>query len=173
MAQANDCSLPCPPTRFFSMGPPGLPMARRSPSPTLGVGEAVSWGLNVINVADGSVRRLVSSGGRYVGRAVWTPDGDALVATLGETTLGRGQLQSIEYPSGKMHRFSNDLADYAPAVDLTRAGNMLAAIQRTQGFRHLDCASGGYHPSAPAYFRRIRLFNRRPWPIRKTPRGER
>jgi len=121
-----------PGNTVFQYGPTWSPDGKTIAIPTLGVGEAVSWGLNVINVADGSVRRLVSSGGRYVGRAVWTPDGDALVATLGETTLGRGQLQSIEYPSGKMHRFSNDLADYAPAVDLTRAGNMLAAIQRTR-----------------------------------------
>ncbi|MGB9072335.1 MAG: protein kinase [Terriglobales bacterium] len=121
-----------PANTVFQYGPTWSPDGKTIAIPTLGVGEAVSWGLNVINVADGNVRRLVSSGGRYVGRAVWTPDGDALVATLGETTLGRGQLQSIEYPSGKMHRFSNDLADYAPAVDLTRAGNMLAAIQRSR-----------------------------------------
>ncbi len=121
-----------PANTVFQYGPGWSPDGKTIAISTLGVGEAVNWGLNVINVADGRARRMLSSGGRYVGRAVWTPDGDALVATVGETTLGRGQLQSIEYPSGKMHRFTNDLADYAPALDLTRVGNMLAAIQRTR-----------------------------------------
>jgi Tol biopolymer transport system component/predicted Ser/Thr protein kinase len=121
-----------PANTVFQYGPSWSPDGKTIAISTLGIGEAVNWGLNVINVADGRARRLLSSGGRYVGRAVWTLDGDALVATVGETTLGRGQLQSIEYPSGKMHRFTNDLADYAPVLDLTRVGNMLAAIQRTR-----------------------------------------
>jgi Tol biopolymer transport system component len=99
---------------------------------TLGIGQDVNWGLYVINVADGKVRQLVSSGGRYIGRAIWTPDGNALVATVAETPLGRGQLQSIDFPSGEMHRFTNDLSDYSVALDLTRSGTTLAAIQRSR-----------------------------------------
>lgn len=121
-----------PTNTVFQYGPTWSPDGKTIAISTLGVGQSVNWGLNVINVADGRVRRLLSSGGRYVGRAVWAPDGDALVADVGETALGRGQLQSIDYPSGKMHRFTNDLADYSPALDVTRTGNMLAAIQRTR-----------------------------------------
>jgi eukaryotic-like serine/threonine-protein kinase len=121
-----------PANTAFQYGPSWSPDGKTIAISTLGVGEAVNWWLSVINVADGRARSLLSSGGRYVGRAVWTSDGDALVATVAETTLGRGQLQSIQYPSGEMHRFTNDLADYAPTLDLTRVGNMLAAIQRTR-----------------------------------------
>jgi Tol biopolymer transport system component len=78
------------------------------------------------------VRQLVPFEGRFAGRPVWTPDGDALIAIVGETTLGRGQLQSIDYPSGEMHRFTNDLSDYGGALDLTRDGKVLAVIQRTR-----------------------------------------
>jgi eukaryotic-like serine/threonine-protein kinase len=121
-----------PANTSFQYGPSWSPDGKTIAIATLGVGEAVNWGLSVINIADGRTRTLFSSGGRYVGRPVWTPDGDALVATVAETTLGRGQLQSIEYPSGKMRRITNDLADYVPTLDLTRAGSMLAAIQRTR-----------------------------------------
>ena len=121
-----------PTNTVFQYGPTWSPDGKTIAISTLGLGQSVNWGLNLINVADGKVRPLLSTGGRYIGRPVWTPDGDALVASVGETTLGRGQLQSINYPSGQMHRFTNDLADYAAALAVTRTGNMLAAIQRTR-----------------------------------------
>src|SRR5229473_32345 len=51
--------------------------------PVLGLGKEVNWQLNVISVADGKVRPLVSSGGRLIGRAVWMPDGNSLIAPIG------------------------------------------------------------------------------------------
>jgi serine/threonine protein kinase/Tol biopolymer transport system component len=100
--------------------------------PTLGVGNEVNWQLNAINVTDGRVRPLVSAGGRLIGRAVWMPDGSALIAPVAEGTLGRSQLQSIDYPKGELHRFTNDLSDYDEDLDVTRDGKTLAAIQRTR-----------------------------------------
>jgi len=82
-------------------------------------------------VADGKVRQLISTGARYIGHPVWTAGGDALVVTVSETPLGRGQLQIIDYPGGTMHRFTNDLSDYTAALSITRDGKTLAAIQRT------------------------------------------
>ena len=101
-------------------------------APTLGVGNDASWQLNAINVADGHVRTLFNGGGRGIGRAVWMPDGNSLIAAVGESTLGRGQLQSIDYPKGELHHFTNDLADYTAALDVTHDGKTLAAIQRTR-----------------------------------------
>ena len=98
---------------------------------TLGVGSEAHWQLNVINVADGKVRSLLSPGGRFIGRTVWMPEGNSLIASVAETTLGRGQLQSIDYPSGQLRRFTNDLSDYTPNLDVTHDGQTLAAIQRT------------------------------------------
>jgi len=121
-----------PANTIFQYGATWSPDGKTIAIPTLGTGREVNWGLSVINVADGKVRQLVSSDGRFVGRALWMPDGKSLVATIGETTLGRGQLQSIDYPSGEMHRFTNDLSDYIPTLDMTRDGKLLAAIQRTR-----------------------------------------
>jgi Tol biopolymer transport system component/predicted Ser/Thr protein kinase len=100
--------------------------------PSFQGGKTVEWFLNVVNVADGKVRVLGSFAGRGVGRPVWMPDGNALVASVAEGMLGRRQLWSIDYPGGEMHRFSNDLADYAQDLDLTRDGKVLAGIQRTR-----------------------------------------
>jgi len=117
---------------LFQYGPTWSPDGKTIAIPTLGAGEDVNWVLNAINVADGKVRQLVSMGGRFLGRAVWTSGGSALVETVSETPLGRGQLQSIDYPSGEMHRFTNDLSDYSSVLDLTREGSTLAAIQRSR-----------------------------------------
>jgi serine/threonine protein kinase/Tol biopolymer transport system component len=120
-----------PANSAFQYGPTWSPDGKTIAISALGASKDVTWGLRVINVADGKVRQLATTGGRYVGRPVWTADGSALVATVSETPLGRGQLQIFDYPSGEMHRFTNDLSDYVPTVDLTRGGNVLAAIQRS------------------------------------------
>jgi serine/threonine protein kinase/Tol biopolymer transport system component len=99
---------------------------------TLGTGQDTNWGVHLVRVADGKVRQLVSTGGKFVGHAVWLPDGHSLLATIGDTTLGRGQLYSINYPSGELHRFTNDLSDYSTNLDLTRDGKLLVTIQRNR-----------------------------------------
>ena len=123
-----------PASAGFIFGATWSPDGNTLAAPTLGVGNDAIWQLNAVNVADGRVRTLFSGGGRYIGRAVWMPDGDSLIAAVGETTLGRGQLQSIDYPKGELHRFTNDLSDYTPALDVTHDGKTLAAIQRTRVF---------------------------------------
>src|SRR5262249_53444850 len=95
-------------------------------------GKDVNWGLTTIDLASGRSRQLLALGGRFVGRPLWMPDGDAVVATIAESTLGRGQLQSIAYPSGAMFRITNDLSDYSTALDMTRDAKTVAAIQRTR-----------------------------------------
>ncbi|MGH9539325.1 MAG: hypothetical protein ACRD3H_15470, partial [Terriglobales bacterium] len=115
----------------FQFGATWSPDGKTIAVPTLGVGNEISWQLNAINVADGAVRPLLSTGGRLIGRAVWMPDGGSLIAPVNESTFGRGQLQSIDYPKGEMHRFTNDLADYSEILDLTHDGKVLAAIQRS------------------------------------------
>ena len=100
--------------------------------PSLQISPDHKWVLNAINVSDGKVRQLNSFAERLVGRAVWMPDGDSLVVPVSETPLGRRQLWSIDYPGGQRHRFTNDLSDYTPDLDLTHDGKMLAGIQHTQ-----------------------------------------
>ncbi|MBZ5650980.1 MAG: protein kinase [Acidobacteriia bacterium] len=116
----------------FIFGATWSPDGNTLAAPTLGVGSDASWLLNVINVADGHVRTLFSGGGRGIGRAVWMPDGNSLIAPVSEVTLGRGQLQSVDYSTGELHRFTNDLSDYTAALDVTHDGKTLAAIQRAR-----------------------------------------
>jgi serine/threonine protein kinase len=118
----------------FIFGATWSPDGKTLAAPTFGVGSDASWLLNVINVADGHVRTLFPGSGRGIGRAVWMPDGNSLIAAIGESTLGRGQLQSIDYPKGELHRFTNDLSDYTAALDVTHDGKTLAAIQRIRVF---------------------------------------
>ncbi len=114
----------------FMFGATWSPDGKTVAVPILKAGKDVNWQLHVINLADGKVRPLVSSGGKTIGRAVWMPDGGSLIASGEESLFGRGQLQSIDYPSGEMHRFTNDLSDYTTSMDVTHDGKMLAAIQR-------------------------------------------
>jgi eukaryotic-like serine/threonine-protein kinase len=116
----------------FMSGATWSPDGKTLVVPTLGAGNDGSWLLNAINVADGHVRTLFNGGGRGIGRAVWMPDGNSLIAAVAETTLGRGQLQSIDYPGGEPHRFTNDLSDYTAPLDVTRDGKTMTAIQRTR-----------------------------------------
>ena len=91
------------------------------------LGKSVGWFLNLINVADGKIRILDDLKLRLAGRPVWMPDGNALVLSLAEE--GKSQLWSVDVPSGEMHRFSNDLSNYAQDLDGTRDGKVLAGIQ--------------------------------------------
>jgi len=116
----------------FQYGPTWSPDGKTIAIAVLGSDKDVNWAVKVVNTADGKVGTLVSLGGRFVGRPLWAPDGGLVVATVSETTLGRGQLQTIAYPNGEMHRATNDLSDYSTAIDMTRDGRMLAAIQRTR-----------------------------------------
>jgi DNA-binding winged helix-turn-helix (wHTH) protein/Tol biopolymer transport system component len=86
--------------------------------------------LEVVSVADGSTRELYASSSS-VGRALWEPEGDLLVAEL-EDQWGRGQLWTISYPLGKRRRLTNDLFDYATKTDMTRDGKTVATLAMTQ-----------------------------------------
>jgi Tol biopolymer transport system component len=126
----------------FLYGATWSPDGKTVAVPVLGTGQETKWGLYVINVADGKFRQLLSAGERWVGRAVWLPDGKALVASVAETALGRGQLHVIAYPGGQMHRLTNDLSDYGPLLDRTRDGKALAAIQRVRISNVWNMAAG-------------------------------
>jgi Tol biopolymer transport system component len=98
--------------------------------PSIRIGKSVGWVLSVISLADGNIRILDNLGLRAAGRPVWMPDGNALVVSVAEE--GRRQLWSVDFPSGELHRFSNDLSNYAPDLDGTRDGKVLAGIQETK-----------------------------------------
>jgi Tol biopolymer transport system component len=94
-------------------------------------GKEQNFVLDIIRVSDGSVATLYSSP-TFLGRPVWLPDGDSLLVAIGLPKENRTQLWQIPYPKGEPLRFTNDLSDYGPFLDLTRDGKVLAAINETQ-----------------------------------------
>ena len=115
----------------FAFGTTWSPDGKTIAVSTLQVGKDRKWVLSVIGVADGSVRVLYSSPD-FLGRPVWLPDGDSLLVPIGLPRENRTQLWEVFYPSGERRRFTNDLSDYSPYLDLTHDGRMLAALDNKQ-----------------------------------------
>jgi eukaryotic-like serine/threonine-protein kinase len=104
-------------------------------------GGSIRWVLNTINVADGSVKELFS-GTEGIGRPVWLPDSSAVIVTIQKRPEDHGQLWLIPFPSGERRRFTNDLADYTPVLDMTADGKMLVTISRLRD-SHIFALPGG------------------------------
>jgi serine/threonine protein kinase len=94
-------------------------------------GKDQKFALSVIRVADASVTPIYSVP-EFLGRPVWLPDGDSLLIPVGLPKENRTQLWQIPYPKGEPRRFTNDLSNYSPYIDLTRDGGMLASLDQTQ-----------------------------------------
>jgi serine/threonine protein kinase len=89
--------------------------------------------LDAINVVNGQTKELCSSWGT-IGRPAWMPDGKSLVVPMEPAnqelpTPGATQLWSMSFPEAETARLTNDLADYGKTVDVTRDGQMLAAVE--------------------------------------------
>ena len=104
-------------------------------------GGSIRWVLNTINVADGSVKELFS-GTDGIGRPVWLPDGSAVIVSIQKRPEDHGQLWLIPFPSGERRRFTNDLSDYTPVLDMTTDGKMLVTISRSRD-SHIFVLPGG------------------------------
>lgn len=96
--------------------------------PSYQLGKENKWALNIIRVADGSVRELYS-GPDLIGRPAWLPDGKGIVVPFGLLRESRRQILMVDYPSGERHRFTNDLTSYGFNIDMTRDGQMLVATE--------------------------------------------
>jgi eukaryotic-like serine/threonine-protein kinase len=106
-----------------------------------GGAESNRWALEMIDVADGKVKDLVT-GPEWLGRPAWLPDGSALLVPMGSLAENRAQLWLVSFPSGERRRFTNDLSDYTDVLDLTADGKMLVAIER-QLNSHIFILPGG------------------------------
>ncbi len=98
---------------------------------TLQSGKDTKFVLKIIRVADASVTTIYSDPD-FLGRPVWLPDGGSLLVPIGKVKENRAQLWDISYPKGELNRFTNDLTNYGPYLDLTRDGRMLVALDRNQ-----------------------------------------
>ncbi len=85
--------------------------------------------LYAVSADDGSARVLFTTH-EGLGQSVWLPDGSALLVVLRERATNRGQIWSVNYPSGEAHRLSNDLTNYSLVwLDMARDGSSLAGIE--------------------------------------------
>jgi eukaryotic-like serine/threonine-protein kinase len=104
-------------------------------------GKSIRWVTDVVNVADGSVKELIS-GNEGTGRPVWLPDGSALIASIRTRPEEHGQLWLVSFPGGEKRRFTKDLSNYSPVLDITSDGKMLVTIDIARD-AHIFVLPGG------------------------------
>jgi serine/threonine protein kinase/dipeptidyl aminopeptidase/acylaminoacyl peptidase len=111
----------------FMYGAAWSPDGKTILAPGLRVGKETKWVLSGINVNDGSVKDLFA-GPELIGRPAWLPDGDSFLISIELKPENRKQLWIVSYPGGEKRRFSNDLSNYEPTLEVTHDGRMLAAL---------------------------------------------
>jgi len=117
----------------FMYGAAWSPDGKTILAPWLVFGKDVEarWFLGAINVADGSLKDLLSGPDPY-GRPAWLPDGNSYLVSIRPSRALNSQLWAVSYPDGQKHRFSNDLLDYGTSLELTRDGQNLVAVESTE-----------------------------------------
>lgn len=95
--------------------------------------------------SDGSGDRLLASLPSivvFLYGCAWSPDGSAVIVSIEKRPEDHGQLTLISFPGGERRRFTNDLADYTPVLDMTTDGKMLVTISRARD-SHIFVLPGG------------------------------
>jgi Tol biopolymer transport system component len=115
----------------FMFGASWSPDGKSIAASRLEAGKQLRWVLNVVQVSDASIKLLYSDA-EFLGRPVWLPDGNSLLVPIGLPRENRNQIWEISYPGGERGRFTNDLSNYAPYLDLTRDRSTLVALDQKQ-----------------------------------------
>lgn len=117
------------PSFFFPTGPSWSPDGRVIACGVRGDDDQGVYATVVgVEVASGAEKPLTSQRWIQVGRVAWLKDGSGLVITAASQIAGPNQLWQLSYPSGEVHRITNDLNDYR-GVSLTADSAALATIQ--------------------------------------------
>ncbi|HET9409397.1 MAG TPA: protein kinase [Candidatus Sulfotelmatobacter sp.] len=114
---------------LFMYGGSWSPDGKSIAAPLLRIGKEQGWALAIVQVADASTKVLYSSPAT-IGRPVWLNEGDALLVPMGVAQDDRLQLWEVSYPGSEKQRFTNDLSNYGPYLDLTHDGRTLAALDQ-------------------------------------------
>jgi Tol biopolymer transport system component/DNA-binding winged helix-turn-helix (wHTH) protein len=97
------------------------------PAGTIGAKGSYMFLLGV-RTKDGSAAPLTSQHWWRVGRMAWLRDGKGLIFTAQEQESSPSQIWQLSYPSGDVHRITNDLNDYS-SVSVTGDGASLVTVQ--------------------------------------------
>ncbi len=134
------------PLTISMLGPSWSPDGKKIALSMLETGKQIHWVLDIIQVADGSVKPLYTAAD-FLGRPVWLSEGDSLLVSMGLGKQNRNQIWEISYPEGERRRFTNDLSNYGGRLDLTRDRNTLVGLDQKQT-SHIWIAPGGKSDAA-------------------------
>jgi len=115
---------------LFQPGPNWSPDGRTVAVPVLIANQRLRWVLDLVFVADGSVKELYT-GREDLGRPVWVSGGSALVFPRRDETTQRFQLWTVSVPAGRAQALTHDLSDYGTDLDMTRDGRTFTATAAT------------------------------------------
>ena len=105
------------------------------------LGADFRWATWMVNAADGSAQKF-DDGDRAVGVAAWLPDSKSFVQPMQTKSQDLGQLFLRSIDGGEPRRFTRDLSDYTPVLDITADGKMLVSITRIRD-SHIFVVPGG------------------------------
>ncbi|MBZ5524363.1 MAG: winged helix-turn-helix domain-containing protein [Acidobacteriia bacterium] len=88
------------------------------------------WLIDTIELSNRHLKELYSSDG-FIGRPVFTPEGDTVIFPRGDKLTGQAQLWTLAYPKGSLRRLTSDLNTYTSIFDISRDGRLAAAVDRT------------------------------------------
>jgi Tol biopolymer transport system component/DNA-binding winged helix-turn-helix (wHTH) protein len=111
----------------FQAGPAWSPDGRTVVVSLMLHGDRSGYVLDAVSPSDGSVREVFSHPGA-IGRPLWLPDSETVLAELDGST-GLGQLWAIPLRRGKETRVTNDLANWGLRIDATHDAQTVSGIQ--------------------------------------------
>lgn len=81
-----------------------------------------------VSTENSSIKRITSKRWQEVGRAAWLKDGSGLLVVAADQESALMQIWHVRYPSGELHKVTNDLGDYGD-LSMTADGKTLTVVQ--------------------------------------------
>ena len=88
----------------------------------------IKWVLTAVNVADGTMKELIS-GSAGLGRPAWLPDGNSFLIAIELQPENRMQLWIVSYPGGENTRFYQRSLGLRQSLEMTQDGKMLVGLE--------------------------------------------
>jgi DNA-binding winged helix-turn-helix (wHTH) protein/Tol biopolymer transport system component len=112
---------------LFQPGPNWSPDGKNIAVPVELLENPHRWVLYSVSTTTGRLQELYSSNDA-IGRPVWIAGGRDLLMPHYDSALHRAQLWTVSLSRGEAHALREDLTDYGDDLDLTRDGQIAAAI---------------------------------------------